>query len=228
MNRLSVWVGMVSVSVLSSGCSNETASAARSALGAQGCFTSGSAADEDGGSILIEDAETRGVVPGTATAIGVLQEATMTFTYLGETEETVPLGSGLIRHQVGLKLRAQDPCNTLYVMWRLDDEQIAIQVKRNPGEDTSAECGNAGYGTVRYVSTNVPAVSVGQSHTLYARVRNQWIRVYVDGLLAWEGSLVTAATPYGADFTGDIGWRTDNASVWMELDDVGGYDPDCP
>ncbi len=219
---------LATVSVLAGGCVNETPYATESVLEPRGCFTEGGAADEDGASILIEDPATRGVVPGTETAMDVLQEATLTFTYLGETDDTIPLGSGAIRHQIGVKLRAQDPCNVLYVMWRLDDQQIAVQVKRNPGEDTSAECGNGGYGSVEYISTNVPAVGIGQTHTLYARVRNQWVRVYADGVLTWEGSLVTAATPHGADFTGDIGFRTDNASTWMELDEASGYDADCP
>lgn len=228
MNGRKHWALIASAAVLACGCVNETSYADESVTELRGCFTSGEAADADGASILIEHPETRGVVPGTATALDVLQEATTTFTYLGETDETIPLGSGIVRHQIGLKLRAQDACNVLYVMWRLDDGQIAIQVKRNPGESTSAECGNDGYGTVKYISTNVPPVVVGASHTLYARVRNQWVRVYVDGLLAWEGSLVTSATPYGADFTGDIGWRTDNASAWLEIVDVSGYDADCP
>lgn len=228
MRRGKIRLLAASLAVLAGGCTSETSRATEGVLEPRGCFTQGGAADEDGASILIEDPATRGVVPGTETPMDVLQEATLTFTYLGETEETVPLGSGAIRHQIGVKLRAQDPCNVLYVMWRLDDRQIAVQVKRNPGEDTSAECGNDGYGTVKYISTNVPAVAIGEPHTLYARVRNQWVRVYADGVLAWEGSLVTAATPHGADFTGDIGLRTDNASAWMELEGVSGYDPDCP
>lgn len=219
------WLPVAALLVL--GCTADVAPSEGELTGLEGCFTSGGVADVDGPSILIEDAETRGVVPGTATASTVLQEATVTFTYLGETEEVVPLGSGAIRHQLGLKLRSQDPCNLLYVMWRFDEQRIVVQVKRNPGDDTSAECGNAGYGTVKSISTNVPAVAIGSSHTLYARVRNQWLRVYADGVLAWEGSLVTTATPYGADFVGDIGWRTDNAEAWIELDDVGTYAPDC-
>jgi hypothetical protein len=218
---------LVSGAIFLSACAADVSRAGEAVTELEGCFTSGELADIDGASISIEDPQTRGVVPGTATAIDVLQQATQTFTYLGETEETIPLGSGEIRHQIGLKLRSQDPCNLLYVMWRVEDQRIVVQIKRNPGQSTSSACGNNGYGTVRDISANVPAVAIDSSHTLYARVRNQWLRVYADGVLLWEGSLVTTATPHGADFVGDFGWRTDNVRAWMELDGVSDYAPEC-
>src|SRR3954451_19210231 len=90
------------------------------------------------------------------------------FRLLGASDDVKPLGSGLVRQQIGLKLRAQDPCNLVYVMWRsAPDSRIAIFVKRNPGQSTSAECGNAGYTDV----ATVPAASVadGATHLLEAR-----------------------------------------------------------
>jgi hypothetical protein len=38
------------------------------------------------------------------------------FTYLGSTENEARLGSGELRRQFGLKLRAHDACNLVYAM----------------------------------------------------------------------------------------------------------------
>src|SRR5437870_3663128 len=71
--------------------------------------------------------------------------AEVRFTYFGPSDVEEPLASGLPRRQIGLKLRAQDPCNLVYVMWRLHPEaRIVVSVKRNPGKHASRECGNAG------------------------------------------------------------------------------------
>jgi hypothetical protein len=45
--------------------------------------------------------------------------ARLVFTYKGEPEQVAKLASGEVAHQVGLKLRAKDTCNVLYVMWKL-------------------------------------------------------------------------------------------------------------
>src|SRR4051794_14331529 len=59
--------------------------------------------------------------------------ARLRFRLLGASDDAAPLGSGLVRQQIGLKLRAADPCNLVYVMWRsAPDSRIAIFVKRNP------------------------------------------------------------------------------------------------
>lgn len=42
------------------------------------------------------------------------------FAYLGPTGHEAPLGSGVLRRQFGLKLRAQDACNLVYAMWRIE------------------------------------------------------------------------------------------------------------
>src|SRR5205807_9405321 len=68
------------------------------------------------------------------------------FTYLGGTDNEAKLGSGELRRQFGFKLRAQDPCNLVYAMWRIEPEsQLVVSVKTNPGRHTSAECTNHGY-----------------------------------------------------------------------------------
>ena len=68
-----------------------------------------------GGSIAITEPSVRGVVPestGDAAALDLV--------YLGPTSETATLASGAERSQLGLKLRAQDSCNVIYVMWRIE------------------------------------------------------------------------------------------------------------
>ena len=71
--------------------------------------------------------------------------AQVRFTYLGSTPNEAPLASGEMRRQFGLKLRAQDACNLVYAMWRIEPEsKLVVSVKNNPGEHTSAQCGNRG------------------------------------------------------------------------------------
>jgi len=44
------------------------------------------------------------------------QQVIVNFAYLGPSREVSRLGSGEIRHQFGIKLKAQDICNLVYVM----------------------------------------------------------------------------------------------------------------
>ncbi len=72
------------------------------------------------------------------------------FTYLGSTGNEARLGSGELRRQFGLKLRAQDACNLVYAMWRIEPEsKLVVSIKSNPGQHTSAECGNRGYRNIK-------------------------------------------------------------------------------
>jgi len=60
----------------------------------------------------------------------VSQDVEAHFTYLGATDQESRLGSGQTRRQFGLKLRAQDPCNLLYAMWRIEPEsKLVVSVK---------------------------------------------------------------------------------------------------
>ena len=69
------------------------------------------------------------------------QAAEIRFTYLGATSSEARLGSGESRRQVGLKLRAEDACNLVYVMWRIEPQsRLVVSVKRNPGQHASAQC----------------------------------------------------------------------------------------
>lgn len=96
--------------------------------------------------------------------------AEVRFTYLGSTGNESPLASGEMRRQFGLKLRAQDPCNLVYAMWRIEPEsKIVVSVKSNPGEHTSAQCSNHGYQNIKRAAVRRPPHSVPVILILSAR-----------------------------------------------------------
>lgn len=140
--------------------------------------------------------------------------AEIRFRYLGPTAATKLLASGEARRQIGLKLRARDTCNVIYVMWHIEpDERIAVSIKRNAGQSTHAECGARGYVNLRpRRSGPVGAVRVGSSHALRAVLEGGELTVWADGTLAWEGSLPSNLV----DFDGPVGLRTDNVAVELE------------
>jgi hypothetical protein len=150
------------------------------------------------------------------------------FTYLGPTGSQARLGSGEMRRQFGLKLHAQDACNLVYAMWRIEPEsKLVVSVKANPGEHTSAECGNRGYRNIKPVhSSAVPALGRGDRHSLRAEMNGERLRVLVDNVLIWEGTVGTEA----ARFDGPVGIRSDNAALEMELlaGEISGTRPDHP
>lgn len=135
--------------------------------------------------------------------------------YLGGTEKEMPLGSGAMRKQFGLKLRAGDACNLVYAMWRIEPEsKLVVSVKSNPGQHTSAQCGNHGYRNVKPTrSRPVPALRVGETHVLRAEMNGEELSVFVDGTQVWGGSVGTEA---GA-MQGPVGIRSDNARLQIQL-----------
>jgi hypothetical protein len=137
------------------------------------------------------------------------------FTYLGSTGSEARLGSGELRRQFGLKLRAQDACNLLYAMWRIEPEsKLVVSVKSNPGQHSSAECGNRGYRNIKPShSTPVPVLRRGQAHTLRAQMHGALTRVFADNTLVWEGSV----GPEALSFDGPAGIRSDNAKLELEV-----------
>ena len=141
--------------------------------------------------------------------------AELRFTYLGPSDTTRALGSGAIRQQLGLKLRAQDPCNLVYVMWRLSPEsKLVVSVKRNPSDHTSAECGNRGYKNLRgLIDAPVPPVRPGSSHSLRAELNGSTLQVMADDVLVWKGEL----SPDALAIDGPVGVRTDNVHIEAEL-----------
>jgi hypothetical protein len=137
------------------------------------------------------------------------------FTYLGSTGQDAPLGSGEIRRQFGLKLRAANACNLVYAMWRIEPEsRLVVSVKSNPGQDSSSECSNHGYTNIKPLrSTAVPVVRAGETHTLHAEMDGQELKVFADRTLVWEGSV----GPVALTFDGPVGMRSDNARLEIAL-----------
>jgi hypothetical protein len=137
------------------------------------------------------------------------------FTYLGATPNEAPLASGEMRRQFGLKLRAQDACNLVYAMWRIEPEsKLVVSVKSNPGEHSSAQCGNRGYQNIKpRHSSSVPTLEPGATHTLRAQMTGAEMQVFADNSLVWEGSV----GPDALRFDGPVGIRSDNARLQIEL-----------
>jgi hypothetical protein len=144
-----------------------------------------------------------------------LESVQVRFKYLGSTGAEASLGSGELRRQLGLKLRAQDACNLVYVMWRIKPEpKLVVSVKTNPGEHTSGQCGNRGYhNTKPRRAQQVPPLQVGAIHTLRAELRGVEMTVLADNRLVWEGSVGNEVL----DFDGPVGIRSDNARWEFEL-----------
>jgi hypothetical protein len=137
------------------------------------------------------------------------------FTYLGSTGNEARLGSGELRRQFGLKLQAQDACNLVYAMWRIEPEsKLVVSVKSNPGQHTSAGCGNRGYRNIKpRRGAPVPSLRSGETHTLRAEMRGAELTVFVDNVPAWQGSIGSEALA----LAGPVGIRSDNARLEMEL-----------
>ncbi|MGB8325640.1 MAG: hypothetical protein WCE52_21960 [Candidatus Acidiferrum sp.] len=143
------------------------------------------------------------------------QDVQARFTYLGSTGNEARLGSGELRRQFGLKLRAEDACNLVYAMWRIEPEsKLVVSIKSNPGQHTSAECANRGYKNIKPAhSSPVPSLSEGQAHSLHAAMQGKDLKVYVDDRLVWQGQLGMEAT----GLQGPVGIRSDNARLELQL-----------
>jgi hypothetical protein len=137
--------------------------------------------------------------------------AQISFKYTGDSEGERALESGELRRQVGLKLRAADSCNVVYVMWRISPKPgLAVQVKSNPGMHRHEECGANGYTKVKPTTKAVvPALEVGSSHVLRAEIRGDELTAWVDGEVAWQGRLPDEARA----LSGPVGLRTDNVKI---------------
>ena len=136
----------------------------------------------------------------------------LSFVYRGPTDDVKRLASNQLRRQVGLKLRAQDGCNLVYVMWRIEPKPgLDISVKRNPGARNNEECGNGGYTKVKPRRTaRVPLLVPGEAHTLSAEiVDGDDLYVWIDNRPVWRGRLGAASK----GFTGPAGIRSDNVKL---------------
>jgi len=171
-----------------------------SALGL--CVTEGAIAPAPGGAQRVEGARLRAVA---ADSDGL--SASLRFRDLGPSAQSQPLASGEMRRQIGLKLRAQDACNLVYVMWRLAPEpEIVVSLKLNPGQSRSAECGNHGYSNLAQLPA--PAGS-GTWRALRAETRGAELLVTADGRPVWRGPLPLAALR----LEGPAGLRADNTQA---------------
>jgi hypothetical protein len=112
-------------------------------------------------------------------------------------------------------LRAQDPCNLVYAMWRIDTEsKLVVSVKRNSNAHTSAECGNRGYRNIKpRKASALPRLRPGEFHTLHAEMKKEDLRVLVHNHEVWEGEVGSDA----AGLEGPIGIRSDNARLEFDL-----------
>jgi hypothetical protein len=138
------------------------------------------------------------------------------FVYEGPSAHDVPLASGELRRQVGLKLRARDTCNVVYVMWHIEPTSgLHVAVKTSPGQSRHEECGDRGYVTVKPSewTRDLRPIRAGERRTLSASIEGTSLRVSVDGVLAWTGTLPAEAFA----FDGPAGIRTDNGTFSMDL-----------
>lgn len=163
-----------------------------------------------GGRLSIESPKVRAVL-----ARPRLRFAELRFRYLGPSAQTAPLASGEKRRQIGLKLLAQDGCNLVYAMWRIEPEPgLVVSIKRNPGMSRWRECGARGYRSVKPDErTAIPVLAPGEEHRLTARLEGEQLRIEVDGALAWRGRLGKDAF----ELEGPVGLRTDNGRFDLAL-----------
>jgi hypothetical protein len=170
------------------------------------CVTEGVLAQAPDGSLTVTGARMRAFV-----RLPLADAVQTRFTYLGPSSPESPLGSGDMRRQFGLKLRAADPCNLVYVMWRMTPEsKLVVSVKSNPGQHTSTQCANRGYLNIKpRQSAPPPPLTPGQAHVLSAEIHGEALRASIDGRPVWEGDLGEVA----AAMSGPVGVRSDNAHL---------------
>lgn len=137
----------------------------------------------------------------------------------GTTRNEQALSSGEMRRQLGLKLRADNGCNLVYVMWRLDPKpKLVVSVKSNPGMRTAKECGADGYTNVKPSrSSPLPLIDDGSEHELGAEIAGDVLTAWADGQVAWQGRLPEIARA----LKGPAGLRSDNLAF-----DITGFSVD--
>src|SRR5258706_12989587 len=150
------------------------------------CVTKGAAAI----GTKITEPTVRAVARGTAG-----DAASLTFVFHGESDTLRELANGKPRRQLGLKLRALNGCNLVYVMWRLDPRpEIEVSIKVNPGMKTHKDCGAGGYTKVKPAKHVVPPdLELGAKHTLRASITNDELSAWIDDQPVWQGTLPATA-----------------------------------
>jgi hypothetical protein len=178
------------------------------------------------GRLVIESNKVR----ATARPIGSGSEAELLFAYVGPTKKTFELSSGMTVRQIGIKLRAADTCNVVYVMWRQEPkEEILVSIKRNPGDVTTADCEARGYTTLGVIDVGrlgprVKSSKDGAEHALRAVLRDREtgegaLTVWADGVPVWEGRVPVELLK---DLKGSVGLRADNGRYQLRLSREGG------
>ena len=190
---------------------NDSSNTSMTPVGAANlCVTEGKIADSGDNKLSVSVPKMRAFV-----SQPTLEEVEAHFTYLGPTKESSPLSSGELRRQFGLKLRAQDGCNLVYAMWRIEPKQeLVVSVKSNPGMTASSECDAHGYHNIAPARSSAPPhVKQGGRYTLRAIMDGSKMRVYANNKLVWQGDLGAEALA----FNGPVGVRTDNGRFNFEL-----------
>ena len=181
------------------------------------CFTEGAGTPVGSAALLRVDAGgVRAVVAGDRS-----RSLELGFTYQGPSAFAAPLANGEMRRQIGIKLRAHDTCNVVYVMWHIEPTQsVAVSVKHNAGMSTHGACGATGYENLQpLASARPPKIEIGSAHVLRADLDGSELRVTADGMPVWEGRL----PPVAATFDGPGGFRTDNGTFDVEVRVPGGH-----
>ena len=185
------------------------------------CVTEGKTQDATRNRLSLDAPKTRAYVNR-----WTAQSIEAQFKYLGPSSHEAPLGSGEMRRQFGFKLRAQDACNLVYAIWRFEPEsKLVVSIKTNPGEHTSAECGNRGYRNIKpRQASPVPGLRSGEAHTLRAEMNESELAVFVDDARVWDANLGPAVL----SLRGPVGIRSDNVrlEIGLRVRDNGGIHPD--
>ena len=152
---------------------------------------------------------------------GEHSNAVLQFRYRGPSEKTALLDSGSLVRQIGLKMRAMNTCNLLYIMWRIKPtEELYIALKRNPGKVTYKECQAHGYMQLARVRLKPLGITAAthKPHRLGASVTEAAGRftcnVTIDGRRVWTGQI---DPKHISDIKGPVGIRTDNGSFIFKL-----------
>jgi len=172
------------------------------------CVTHGALAA--GKRATIRDASVRAVARDSAGDAGEIR-----FTYRGPSAKTSRLASGDVREQLGLKLRAADGCNLVYVVWRFAPKpEVVVQTKLNPGAHDNQQCGTGGYTRVKPAKrSKVAAPDPGSDHVLAATIDGTALTATIDGAVVWRGALPGAVR----GLHGPVGVRTDNVAADLDL-----------
>ncbi|SDR28198.1 hypothetical protein SAMN05519103_01707 [Rhizobiales bacterium GAS113] len=178
------------------------------------CVTNGIVSVLPSGQLAIDASSSRAVVR-TMAEMAADEVAEIRFRYLGPTRTSKPLASGELRRQIGLKLRAEDTCNLIYVMWHIEpDASVAVSVKRNAGMHIHEQCHAGGYLNLKAQrGVDLPPIRIGDTHSLRAELHGNDLKVAADGKVVWQGGLGSESQ----SLDGPTGFRTDNARFEFEF-----------